>query len=110
MPLQDELSALWDTVKGTMTDKFPQATIDLWFGCFTLTEYDGRSATLVTDNDFKYKIVRERYIDDVRRYFEQASGYPVEVTLLCSSSGESTTGPSSAAVQSAPEPHIPMQS
>ncbi|MBQ8398128.1 MAG: chromosomal replication initiator protein DnaA [Clostridia bacterium] len=118
MPINDDLSALWDTVKDAMLDKFPRTSVDLWFGSFTLTDFDGSSATLVTDSDFKYRIVRERYIDDIRRYFELVGGYPVDVTLLCSVPGAAepaaqppvqAAAPSPAQAEPEPEPQKPTE-
>ena len=97
MPITDDLSALWEAVKDAMLEKYVKPTVDLWFGSFTLTDFDGSEATLVTDNAFKYKIVCEKYTDDVCRYFSAVTGYPVEVKLLCSTMEE--------APPPEPEPH-----
>ncbi len=83
MPITDDLSILWAAVKDAITDTYPKSTVDLWFSCFTLTAYDGQSATLTTDNEFKFNIVKSSYFKELERSFERVNGYPVKVNLVC---------------------------
>ena len=100
MPFTDDLSALWNTVKEAMLEKFPRSSVDLFFGNFELTAFDGNSATITTDNAFKHRIVRERYLADVNHYFEVVTGYPVEVEVVCTD--PSATPPQPEPVKPAP--------
>ncbi len=102
MPHNDDLSALWEAVKDAMQEKLPRTSIDLWFACFTLTDYDGTTATIVTDNEFKHGIVRDRYASDVSRAFEVVTGYPVEMKVLLDGAPEPTPEPE-------PEPARPAE-
>ena len=88
MPITDDLSILWAAVKDAITDTYPKSTVDLWFSCFTLTAYDGQSATLTTDNEFKFNIVKSSYFHELKRNFERVNGYPIEVNLVCTAVSE----------------------
>ncbi len=88
MPITDDLSILWAAVKDAITDTYPKSTVDLWFSCFTLTAYDGQSATLTTDNEFKFNIVKTSYLRELERSFERVNGYPLSVNLVCTADHE----------------------
>lgn len=103
MPMTDDLAALWETVKEAMGEKFPPTTVKMWFNEYRLTDFDGHTATLVTDNAFKHGIVAERYLEDVRHYFEAVNGFPVEIRLLC------TAESAKPAPQPEPEPEKPTE-
>ena len=81
----EELNALWTAVKEAMRENYAQTVIDLWFDAYTLTAFNGTSATLVTDNAFKHSIVVNQHAENIRHYFEVATGFPVEVELRCTS-------------------------
>ncbi len=81
----EELNALWTAVKEAMRENYAQTVIDLWFDAYTLTAFNGTSATLVTDNAFKHSIVVNQHAENIRHYFKVATGFPVEVELRCTS-------------------------
>ncbi|MBR6708112.1 MAG: chromosomal replication initiator protein DnaA [Clostridia bacterium] len=90
MPYTDDLSAIWNTVKEAMLEKYPQSSIDLWFSPYTLTGFDGKTATLVCDNAFKHGIVCQRYRNDIAHFFETVTGFPVEIDLICTATATVT--------------------
>ncbi len=82
MTYLDELCQIWEAVKLSFQDRYAQAMIDLWFGDLKVHSYENNVLTFSTNSSFKYKIVNERYLDDIRDGFASQFGFESEIRLI----------------------------
>lgn len=78
----DDLNIIWETVKRSFSPKMIDSAIELWFGDMKLLSLDDNTITLSTDSELKYKIVGEKYIDQIREEFCKYLGFDVNVKLI----------------------------
>lgn len=78
----DDLNIIWDAVKRSFSPKMIDSAIELWFGDMKLLSLDDNTITLSTDSELKYKIVGEKYIDQIREEFCKYLGFDVNVKLI----------------------------
>lgn len=81
---RDEMSAIWEMVRESFSKKLSRETIDLWFGDLSVVSFENNVITLSTPSEFKYKIIRDRHLADIRRGFCDLLGFDVDVDLLFS--------------------------
>ena len=82
MSYLDDLSAIWQSVKQSFLEQYPQSIVDLWFGDLTIHSYEDNVITLSTVSEFKYKIVREKYMGMIRDGFIAHLGFEPEINLV----------------------------
>ena len=78
------MSAIWEMVRESFSKKLSRETIDLWFGDLSVVSFENNLITLSTPSEFKYKIIRDRHLPDIRRGFCDLLGFDVDVDLVFS--------------------------
>lgn len=82
MSYLDDLSQIWQDVKASFQSQYSQSIIDLWFGDLKVSSFENNQITLVTESEFKYKIVKEKYLNLIKEGFSNFLGFEVDVELI----------------------------
>ncbi len=81
MSYLDDLSAIWETVRASFLNQYASAVVELWFGDMKVSSYENNVITLSTPSEFKYKTVREKFMDTLREGFAAQLGFEVEINV-----------------------------
>jgi len=82
MSYLDDLSAIWETVRASFLNQYASAVVELWFGDMQISSYENNVITLSTPSEFKYKTVREKFMDTLREGFAAQLGFEVEINVI----------------------------
>ena len=85
----EEIREVWEMVKDSFREKLSETTINLWFGELEIISFHDDTITVGTSSEFKFKIINEKYIDDIRAGFCKLLGFDVQVNLTFSGSAVS---------------------
>ncbi len=85
----DEIRGVWEMVKDSFREKLSETTINLWFGELEIISFLDDTITMATSSEFKFKIINEKYIEDIRAGFCKLLGFDVQVNLTFSGSAVS---------------------
>lgn len=77
----DEIRQIWEMVKDTFRGKLPESTLNLWFGELEVISFRDDTITMGIASEFKFKIVKEKYINDIQTAFCQLLGFDIHVNL-----------------------------
>lgn len=82
MSYLDDLSAIWEMVRASFLTQYASAVVDLWFGDMKIHSYEDNVITLATSSEFKYKTVREKFMDTLREGFAAQLGFEAEIKVI----------------------------
>lgn len=82
----EEIRQVWEMVKDSFRDRLSETTINLWFGSVEINEYHDDIITMSIASEFKFKIIQDKYIDDINFAFNRLLGFDVRVNLIFSGS------------------------
>lgn len=85
MPEQNytqEIEKIWQMVKNTFRDTLSESTVKLWFDEITILAYEDDRIDLGIPSEFKFKIVNEKYLGQIREFFSKLLGFDVKVNLM----------------------------
>lgn len=82
MSYLDDLSAIWEMVRASFLTQYASSVVDLWFGDMQVHSYEDNVITLSTPREFKYKTIREKFMDTLRDGFAAQLGFEVEVNVV----------------------------
>lgn len=82
----EEIRQVWEMVKDSFRDRLSETTINLWFGSVEINEYHDDIITMSIASEFKFKIIQDKYIDDITAAFCKLLGFDVRVNLIFSGS------------------------
>ena len=82
----EEIRQVWAMVKDSFRDRLSETTINLWFGSVEINEYHDDIITMSIASEFKFKIIQDKYIDDITAAFCKLLGFDVRVNLIFSGS------------------------
>lgn len=97
----DEIRQIWGHVKESFRQTFSDTTVDLWFGEIDVTSFANDLITMTIPSEFKYNIVKEKYLDKIQSEFTRLLGFPIRVDLTCTAS-KPNHAPSDAGAGSVP--------
>ena len=78
----DELNKIWTAVYDSMRADFSESSLELWFGSVRLFYLSNELALLSHNVDFKYNIIKSKYIDLLKEHFENCLGFEIEVDIV----------------------------
>ncbi len=94
MPSQnyiEEIREVWNMVKESFRSKLSETTVNLWFGDLEILSFEDASddhshsgeftVTMGTTSELKFKIVRDKYIEEIQNEFSRLLGFEVHVNL-----------------------------
>ena len=61
---------------------FSPVSMDLWFGSMELKVLNENTAYFQIENDFKQKMIKTRYLDDVKSAMAEILGFEVEIVVI----------------------------
>ena len=82
----EEIRQVWEMVKDSFRDRLSETTINLWFGNVEINEYHDDIITMSIASEFKFKIIQDKYIEDITVAFCKLLGFEVRVNLIFSGS------------------------
>lgn len=104
----EEIRQVWDLVKDSFRKSLSDTTVNLWFGEIDILSFSRDLITMSIPSEFKYSIVKEKYLDKIQSEFSRLLGFDIRVELLFTGSPTAAdTVPSGSALPDAPEKAIP---
>ena len=96
----EEIQEVWNMVKDSFREKLSETSINLWFGEISILSFreeekekDGDPDYVVNmgiESEFKYRIVRDKYLEDIRKAFCRLLGFDVRVRLTFTGSSSAS--------------------
>ena len=77
----EDISAIWEQVREKFHETMSTETVDLWFGDLSVIEYQNDVITLCSTSEYKSKIVRAKFLQDIKREFSDLFGFDVGVKI-----------------------------
>lgn len=82
MSYLNDISNIWEMVKEAFGDTMAKAVIDLWFGELKIVSFENNCITFSTNSNFKYKIIKEKYLPMIKDKFRELLGFEIFVDLI----------------------------
>jgi len=82
MPYLDEIHGIWLSVKELFKKSMSTTVINLWFDDLVIKSYDNSTVTFSTDSEFKFNIIREKYLEAMEIGFSEMLGFDVNVAII----------------------------
>lgn len=86
-----EIRQVWEMVKDSFRESLSDTTINLWLGDIEIRSLEHDVITLSIASQFKYGIVREKYLSQIETEFSRLLGFPVRAVLVQSGHQEAPT-------------------
>ena len=72
MAYYDDMCEDWELVRESFHDKLSSETINLWFGTLRIVSFKGRELTMSIKSPFKYDIIKEKYLGEIKARLQPA--------------------------------------
>ena len=82
MAYYDDMCEVWELVRESFHDKLSSETINLWFGTLRIVSFKGRELTMSIKSPFKYDIIKEKYLGEIKARFSKMLGFDIDIVLL----------------------------
>ena len=86
----EEIRQVWDLVKESFRNSLSDTTVNLWFGEIDILSFSQDLITMGIPSEFKYGIVREKYLDKIQSEFSRLLGFDIRVELVFTGSPTAT--------------------
>ena len=85
----EDLREIWELVKISLRDKYPESFVNVWFGELKVVDYDIEKniVTIATESEFKYKILNDKYLDELQGGFSDHLGFPTSLKVIYTGDG-----------------------
>ena len=77
----DFIKQIWETVLETLSGRYSDIVMKLWFKKMNLTHLDENNAYISVDNEHKLKIIENKYKEELKILLEETLGFPVGVSF-----------------------------
>ena len=84
----EEIRGIWDMVKDSFREKLPESTFNLWFGELEVVAFEDDMITMGISSAFKFKIIQEKYINEIQDEFCKILGFDIHVNLTFTGSAK----------------------
>lgn len=74
----DSANELWTLVQEEIKQNITEVIYNVWLSNITMKSFDGTTAVLATD-EFRMKIIRQKFLGNIKSAFETVTGLAVEV-------------------------------
>ena len=78
----DEISEIWEMVKGSFRESMSESTVDLWFGDIKILDFEKDTITMGIATEMKFKIVNEKFVSSIESKFSALFGFDIHVNLV----------------------------
>ena len=82
MAYYDDMCEVCELVRESFHDKLSSETINLWFGTLRIVSFKGRELTMSIKSPFKYDIIKEKYLGEIKARFSKMLGFDIDIVLL----------------------------
>ena len=72
---------IWELVKNSFLETLSESTVELWFGEIEILSFQDDMICLGIPAEWKFKIVNEKYIGEIKKKFHNLLGFEVDVRL-----------------------------
>lgn len=80
----DSFSDVWKEVLAILQPQLTEVVYNMWIQPLEPVKFENDTVVMMTNTDFKKKIILERFYDIITRGFEQILGFPVELDVIVS--------------------------
>jgi chromosomal replication initiator protein len=86
----EDLKEIWELVKVTLNDKYPESFVNLWFGELTVHDFDNdrNLITMATESELKYNILNKKYLGDLKDGFAEQLGFESNIKVIFTGDGK----------------------
>ena len=77
----EEMREVWEMVKTSFREKLSDTTIQLWFGDVEILAFENNRISMGIASEFKLKIIRDQYLEDIEKAFCRILGFEVKVSI-----------------------------
>ena len=88
----EEIKQVWEMVKESFRDHLSESTINLWFGEIEILSFSEDEIRLGINSEFKFKVVRDKHLDNIQKYFCELLGFDIRVNLVFTGSAVAADG------------------
>ncbi len=83
-----EINEFWEIVKSSLRDnnKLSEVSTNLWFGEVEICSFQDDVITLQIASEMKFKVINEKYLEQIEKEFSALFGFDVKVNLIYSGS------------------------
>ncbi len=89
---QEEIRQVWEMIKESFRQSLSETTVKLWFGDLDVKSFGEDLITMTIPSEFKYHIIKEKYLDKIESEFSNLLGFPVNVDLVLDGEAIPETG------------------
>ena len=82
MSYLDELTAIWESVKLSLKEKYAPSFVNLWFEDLKISSYEDNIITLSTVSEFKFDLLKKKHLPIIKEGFSEFLGFEPEVEIL----------------------------
>ena len=76
-----EITEIWSMVQETIKQDIGSHAFNLWFGELQITSFSDNTLTLTISSDFKQKIINEKFLERIKKEFENLMGFSIDVKV-----------------------------
>ena len=80
----DSFSDVWKEVLAVLQPQLTEVVYNMWIEPLEPVKLEGDTVVMLTNSDFKKKIILERFYDVIVKGFEAVLGFPVELDIIVS--------------------------
>jgi len=88
----EEIKQVWEMVKESFRDHLSESTINLWFGEIEILSFSEDEIRLGINSEFKFKVVRDKHLENIQKYFCELLGFDIRVNLVFTGSAVAADG------------------
>lgn len=77
----DFIKQIWNAVLDNLSERYSSIVMDLWFKKMNLTHLDENNAYISVDNEYKMKIIENKYKEELKVLLEECLGFPINISF-----------------------------
>lgn len=78
----EEIRQVWELVKDAFRQSLSDTTVNLWFAEIDVRSFSRDRIVLSIPSEFKFNIVKDKYLDKIQAEFSRLLGFPIRVELI----------------------------
>ncbi len=78
----EEIRQVWEMVKESFRQSLSDTTVNLWFSDIDVISFTRDLITLSIPSEFKFNIVKDKYLDKIQGEFSNLLGFPIRVQMV----------------------------
>ena len=78
----EEIRQVWELVKESFRQSLSETTVNLWFNDIEIKSFTPDLITLSINSEFKFNLIKDKYLDKIQAEFSRLLGFPIRVQLV----------------------------